>query len=634
MATKWKNKTGIMTVFCLTLGLTGMFIFFDKIYIYFYNNYFDTINFNSELNYFIDYLYEFELYREEIEESGGGHREGGEAVFNELSESFAYYLVDENSGDVYTNVEKDSFNDDKMLMIKKWPYEYNHPIDVTVEGEVQTIFKEFDGQIGLLRSAPENSAVMTNYKAFKSAQKIFFTVGGIGALLLILGLLLFRRWNVEKGGYYPYLLKLPIDVQLMITLLGLFVTYLFLGSFSNKLFSFNSMAILEAMVLLLTFGMLLMACVTILGKILFLRTQNIDSLIAEFQRSLISSFYQTIKITLLKKSIGIQVLSFLLLIMAFIPAGIFLAKRSYYWFTLPNMIYLLLFVLIALPAAFKILKWSAYFNQILSSTSEMTKGNFGKDIEVLDQSPLSELALNINTIKQGAKSSVLEQQKSERLKTELITNVSHDLRTPLTSIITYSDLLKSSNVSDDERNSYVEIINRKSKRLKVLIEDLFEASKMASGNIDLTKEKIDLVQLLEQALAEHEENIQASSLQFRIKKPDESLYVNVDGQKIWRVFDNLIGNILKYSLDNTRVFITLEENQNQAQVTFKNISKYELGSDADDFFERFKRGDSSRHTEGSGLGLSIAKSIIDLHDGHMNIEVDGDLFKIIVTLPM
>lgn len=239
---------------------------------------------------------------------------------------------------------------------------------------------------------------------------------------------------------------------------------------------------------------------------------------------------------------------------------------------------------------------------------------------------------SINQLAQGVNNSQREQAKSERLKTELITNVSHDLRTPLTSIITYTELLKTPDLSKEDQDAYIQVIDRKSQRLKVLIDDLFEVSKMSSGNIELTKEKVDLVQLLKQALAEHDQTINESTLQFRVTNPGTHVYTLVDGQKIWRVFDNLIGNILKYALENTRVYITIKTLQNKAVITFKNVTKYELGENTDELFERFKRGDTSRHTDGSGLGLAIAKSIVDLHGGTLDIEVDGDLFKVTISL--
>lgn len=231
----------------------------------------------------------------------------------------------------------------------------------------------------------------------------------------------------------------------------------------------------------------------------------------------------------------------------------------------------------------------------------------------------------------GFKSSLDNQMKSERLKSELITNVSHDLKTPLTSIVSYVDLLKSEALSKDEIQSYVAILERKSQRLKNLIDDLFEASKMASGNVELKVEKVNVVALINQALAEYEEKIKQSSLTFKLDFEKQKIYALLDGKKTWRVFDNLISNALKYAQPHTRVYLSIIEEQDQVIIIIKNISAYEMNFDVEEIFERFKRGDASRATEGSGLGLAIAKSIVELQGGTLRIEIDGDLFKAIVA---
>ncbi|MEA4825202.1 MAG: ATP-binding protein, partial [Clostridium sp.] len=174
------------------------------------------------------------------------------------------------------------------------------------------------------------------------------------------------------------------------------------------------------------------------------------------------------------------------------------------------------------------------------------------------------------------------------------------------------------------------ILDRKTQRLKVLIEDLFEASKVASGAIELNIEKIDVAALLTQTLAEFDEKIKDSSLTFRVNGTNKKIYANLDGKKTWRVFDNLINNALKYSQENTRVYIDLIEYDNKVTLTVKNISSYEMDFNVEEIFERFKRGDKSRNTDGSGLGLAIAKSIVELQGGKLDIEIDGDLFKAIV----
>lgn len=217
--------------------------------------------------------------------------------------------------------------------------------------------------------------------------------------------------------------------------------------------------------------------------------------------------------------------------------------------------------------------------------------------------------------------------------TELITNVSHDLKTPLTSIINYVDLLKKEGLSKEEAQGYVEVLDRKSQRLKMLIDDLFEASKMASGAVELNIEKVDVTALLQQALAELHEKINNSSLTFKLKVPKQKVYANLDGKKTWRVFENLINNILKYSHPKTRVYIDLIETDSKITITMKNISSYEMDFDKEEIFDRFKRGDKSRNTEGSGLGLSIAKSILELQGGNLSIEIDGDIFKAEMTVP-
>ncbi|MFJ8461897.1 histidine kinase dimerization/phospho-acceptor domain-containing protein [Lysinibacillus xylanilyticus] len=290
--------------------------------------------------------------------------------------------------------------------------------------------------------------------------------------------------------------------------------------------------------------------------------------------------------------------------------------------------------MIGIPAMILFLSRMGYLNRIMKDTKDMAEGRLNRDVKVVGKSPLKEHAKNLNQLREGVRTSMHEQAKSERLKTELITNVSHDLRTPLTSIITYTDLLKNPNISEEERKQYIHILDKKSERLKVLIEDLFEVSKMASGNIELHRSRVDLTQLVQQAVGEHEEDLVKARLDLRMTMPPEPIYANVDGQKWWRLIDNLIVNVLKYALEGTRVYVTLKHTpEGDAEFTVKNVAKYEISEDAEELFERFKRADASRHTDGSGLGLAIAQSIVDLHGARMSIEIDGDLFKVIVRIP-
>ena len=304
-----------------------------------------------------------------------------------------------------------------------------------------------------------------------------------------------------------------------------------------------------------------------------------------------------------------------------------IAKGSEELFVL-SFLYGLFYLATVVPYIFRRL---ALMNRIMRGASEMSAGNMQATIEKIHKGSLSDLAHSLNNIKLGLKHALEEQMKSERMKTELITNVSHDLKTPLTSIINYVDLLKRDNLSAEEIKSYVDVLDRKAGRLRVLIDDLFDAAKMSSGAVELHIEQVNVSALLNQAIAEFSEKIEQSSLKFRVQTEQPKIMAPLDGKKTWRVFENLIGNALKYSMPNTRVLIDLIEKQDEVVLTFKNVSAYEIDFDAQELFERFKRADQSRHTEGSGLGLAIAKSIVELQGGKLLLEIDGDYFKVTVV---
>ena len=243
---------------------------------------------------------------------------------------------------------------------------------------------------------------------------------------------------------------------------------------------------------------------------------------------------------------------------------------------------------------------------------------------------LKEHAADLNRINEGVSKAVNEKMKSERFKTELITNVSHDIKTPLTSIINYVDLLEKEEIPNENAKEYLEVLERQSARLKKLIEDLIEASKASSGSLSVNLEKLEAGVFLVQTVGEFKEKTEKNKLDLQIKKPGEPIYIMADGRHFWRVIDNLMNNICKYAQPETRVYINLEQTGEKVQITFRNTSRYPLNISSEELMERFVRGDSSRNTEGNGLGLSIAGSLMELMHGKMQLFVDGDLFKVVL----
>ena len=241
---------------------------------------------------------------------------------------------------------------------------------------------------------------------------------------------------------------------------------------------------------------------------------------------------------------------------------------------------------------------------------------------------------DLNSIASGMSLAVEKQLKSERMKTELITNVSHDIKTPLTSIINYADLIGKEPCENAKITEYAEVLVRQSVRLKRLIEDLVEASKASTGNLEVCLQPCDASVFLIQADGEYEEKLKKADLTLVVQQSESEIRILADGRRMWRVFDNLMNNICKYAQPGTRVYLILEKKEKKAVITFKNTSREALNISEEELMERFVRGDSSRNTEGNGLGLSIARSLTELQKGTMNIQIDGDLFKAVLEFPV
>ncbi|MCR4704009.1 MAG: HAMP domain-containing histidine kinase [Saccharofermentans sp.] len=243
-------------------------------------------------------------------------------------------------------------------------------------------------------------------------------------------------------------------------------------------------------------------------------------------------------------------------------------------------------------------------------------------------------ANNLNAVSDSVTIAVEDRLKSERMKTELITNVSHDIKTPLTSIINYASLMGTADPSDPKMSEYSEVVVRQSEKLKRLIEDLVEASKASTGNLEIEPAPLDCCTFISQTAGEYKEKLDSCNLTLVTSAPEEKVMIMADGRRMMRIYDNLMNNICKYSQPGTRVYLTLETANGKAVTTFKNISVSELNISADELVERFVRGDQSRNTEGNGLGLSIAKSLTELQGGSFDISIDGDLFKVTLVFPL
>ncbi len=550
-------------------------------------------------------------------------------IFQNRQFHLVYELKNIETGEEFSNGSLDTKLAYKKVYSSKNGYLNESPIYYNLEYSDSLVNiinhqqAKFSGTVAVTEESALSSGIGEEYKNFVQKKWMFYGILIGGVVAAILFVTLYRRNKTifdYKLGQEKYQ-RLPIDVRIASLIISVFFAITLTKEFIWSIF--YSYGRYDVSVISLVIAVAL-------GTISLYQWEWLRKGFdwRDWKDSWSLGALKGLREFFLNRSIAIQIL-FVLVVVFFWGFGTVLL------FLMPEAIFIWIAasLFIGLPTLFTLLSKVSYLNRVIAKSDDMAKGNVGTETEVKGRSAIARLAANLNQLRGRVQTSQSEQVKSERLKTELITNVSHDLRTPLTSIITYTDLLKNPNITEEERASYIEILDKKSMRLKTLIEDLFEVSKMASGNIELDKRKIDLTQLLQQAIAEHQEDIDKQGLDFRVIFGTKPIMAYVDGQKWWRMLDNLIVNTLKYALPNTRVYINLDQDEHEAVFVIKNIAKYELGNDeVDELTERFKRADTSRHTDGSGLGLAIAQSIVDLHGGSLNIEVDGDLFKVTVRV--
>ena len=432
--------------------------------------------------------------------------------------------------------------------------------------------------------------------------------------VIILGIGKTRKQEGIKLNWYD---KILVELAALISILIAIIGSLFMISVDGV----SNLATLVIAITVIAIGMFIiyLACILFFETLIKrLKTHTLwKTTITYWIYTKIKESIDEIKIT--KKFI----LYFALFIIANLICFSIMWSDGFIGLLLTIILYVLVYSIIA--------KRIKAYDKISKAIDELYHGNTGinlKEDEFVKE--FKNTANEINDVAGGLSNAIEEKLKSERLKTELITNVSHDIKTPLTSIINYIDLMKKEGLNSEKAEEYLEILDTKSQRLKKLTEDLVEASKASSGAIKLNIERLNVKELIKQVSGEFEDKFKARNLQEIITLPNSDLYIQADNRYIYRILENMYSNVAKYALEGTRVYTDIIERDNKVVIQIKNVSKQKLNITAEELMQRFVRGDTSRNTEGSGLGLSIAKSLTELQDGSFNIYLDGDLFKITI----
>lgn len=560
--------------------------------------------------------------------------------------NFKYLIIDNKNSVAYTNVEHTMFTDSieeiKERLAKNsiyWNYEKGN-VNTSIEKlkleeiRYKSIYKSIDDAKNfIVYTSLENDLTYydqyrTNKTVFDMAQILYkpalylLPLSIVAVLvLLIMNCFLIGLRN-EKG---EVILNAFDKTPLLVALIILFILSMIGCGFLIALTSENLTLILSgtaigAVIVYISFVFFLETIIKrIKSKTLFRNT--ITYRILRWIKSLITSMTRnanmTVKLILIFIAFGI---------LNIIGFGLSINNEPIGFFIL---------IAIWVYAFAKMHQWLVRYIEIKNAINEIYIGNTEVHLdEKRYKGSLNSMAIQVNDIAGGLSNAIQEKLKSERLKTELITNVSHDIKTPLTSIINYVDLLKKEKMPNEQAEEYLNILDNKSQRLKRLTEDLVEASKASSGNIKLNIEKLNVNELLKQVSGEFEDKFKSRNLEEVMSLPEKNVYINADSRYMYRILENMYSNISKYAMDNTRVYIDVIPNNNRITIQMKNISKEKLNISTEELMQRFVRGDSARNTEGSGLGLSIATSLTTLQGGTFNIYLDGDLYKVIIEFDM
>ena len=448
---------------------------------------------------------------------------------------------------------------------------------------------------------------------------ILIPVGSILAMLMIIFLII----SIGEDRKLNYFDKIPLEIVIIAFICIGTIPFIFLSNYfyvtDNDYTGGISIIITIALFIYIIACIFMTTLIKRLKSKQFWRTTIVGKIFYWFKDVFLKNLSYSVNTTpkVILVSIGVVILSYLISIL------------------FSGLARIILLIILYGKVIHEIIKFTRDCSKIEKKLEEMKNGNNSVPLNIDDFTlKFKDTAQNINNISEGIEIAVQERMKSERLKAELITNVSHDIKTPLTSIINYVDLLKKEKIENEKAKEYIVILENKSQRLKKLTEDLVEASKIQTGNVSLKKEKINVELLIKQAAGEFEDKFSKKELDTIIESDRNEVFILADNRYMYRIIENLFSNISKYAMENSRVYIDIKTKKDKVNICIKNISKEKLNISSDELMQRFVRGDSSRTTEGSGLGLSIAQNLTTIQGGTFNLVLDGDLFKVEIIFDM
>ncbi len=558
-----------------------------------------------------------------------------------------YYVTDNDTGEVFSNLPEDTdyetflakpgilryayINpsqqiqtgaDGSQIMVKNAEYQGYESIEEKHTGTILVDMERVDTNLIL-------GSIGTSIRSFYKQRWILFGETAIFGITLSAGILLMiLRGKKALVGSIGWMHRIKLDIQLLGILMSAAAFFFLLPRYSRYATVFGSM----------TERIILYGCL-ILFSFIFLSMTVLLAVRVYFFRSNQKLWLQSWENCLIRLlPVGITAFILLLCWYGIIIMNFFdlMIIQRYMGTTSINPGIFIIHIAIILSVSLSLQKISnikqQYQREILAGALKIADGHPETEVPVIGSSEQARTAEAINQIRTGYIRSLEEQKKSERLKYELVTNISHDLRTPLTLTLNYIGLLRREERSKEQQH-YIDQAENQAKKINLLIDDLFELSRLESGNIELKTEEADLFFMWRQMQQEYRDQLSGRNLELVVESPRDRLILPCDSAQIWRVFDNLLQNAIKYSLENTRIYVCLleAEDNDEIQVQVKNITAERLTFDPEELFLRFKRGNEARDTEGSGLGLAIARSIVALHGGSIRIEIEGDMFKVLIT---